>query len=215
MQRLILTLAFGALMFGYSFGCETANLISRLSHTGPNDPPIILIRPTNQYSWEAPGGKFMIHYDTEGPLAVFEADVDVDPIDGIPDYVNRTADYLNAAYSVYIDELGFDPPPDDDDGTDSPLYDVYLTDVPALTTPESRSYQYPGREAYTSYIQLGHDLRTPHYPDDPLPFLKTSAAHEFFHAVQFAYRVYSSDPSTWWFEACAGGINGSSISCRP
>lgn len=202
MLRLLTTLAFSALMFGYSFGCETTDLLTRMFHNP--GIPVILTRPTCQHSWEAPGGVFKIHYDTEGPLAVYEPDVDVDPADGIPDYVNRTADFLNTAYSVYIDQLGFDPPPPDGEGDENSLYDIYLTDVPALTTPESRSDYYPGREAYTSYIQLGHDLRTPHYPDDPLPFLKVSAAHEFFHAVQFAYRAYSSDPTPWWFEACAG-----------
>ncbi|UCC79751.1 MAG: T9SS type A sorting domain-containing protein, partial [Candidatus Zixiibacteriota bacterium] len=99
---------------------------------------------------------------------------------------------------------GFDPPPPDDEVENDSLYDVYLTNVVALTTPENRSFYYPDREAYTSYIQLGYDLRTPRYPDDPLPFLKVCAAHEYFHAVQFAYRAFSSDLTLWWFEACAG-----------
>jgi hypothetical protein len=186
-----------------AYACETVELLKRMFYE-PNVPPVILTRPTNQHSWDAPGGIFKIHYDTEGPNTVYNVDEDINPPDGIPDYVNRTADYLNLAYSLYIEELSFDPPPPDDEEEPDGLYDIYLTEVPALTTPESHSNYYPGRDAYTSYIQLGHDLRTPHYPDDPLPFLKVCAAHEYFHAVQFAYRAYSSDETPWLFESGAG-----------
>lgn len=183
------------------FACATADLISRLSRSGGED--LILIRPDMQHSWATPDGIFRIHYDTEGPRAVYHPDEDIDPLDGIPDYVNRLSEFMALSYQVYIVELGYDPPPfDGQEGGDS-LYDIYITEVPALTSPESPSDQYPGRPAYTSYIQLGRDMRTPRYPDDPYPFLKVSAAHEYFHAVQFAYRAYSTDVTPWWFESCA------------
>lgn len=203
MSRLIFSFILSAFLVGQAFACETADLLYDMFYN-PDPPPVILTRPTNQHSWDPPGGIFEIHYDTEGPYAVFNVDEDIDPQDGIPDYVNRTADYLDLAYSIYIEELSFDPPPPDDEETPDGLYDIYLTDVPALTTPESPSNHYPGRDAYTSYIQLGYDLRTPRYPDDPLPFLKVCAAHEFFHAVQFAYRTHSSDTTPWLFESTAG-----------
>lgn len=203
MIRFLFSTLLLVLIAARAFACETIELLSRMANN-PNQPPIILTRPINQYSWDAPGGIFRIHYDTEGPNTVFNVDEDINPADGIPDYVNRTSDYLNLAYSIYIDGLSFDPPPPDDQEDPNELYDIYLTEVPARTTPEAPSNHYPGREAYTSYIQLGHDLRTPRYPDDPLPFLKVCAAHEFFHAVQFAYRAYSSDFTHWWFESSAG-----------
>jgi hypothetical protein len=204
MLRLIVTFLMLSFLTGETIACETIELLQRLS-ADPDSTPVILTRPVMQHSWDAPGGIFKIHYNTEGPMAVFEVDVDIDPADGIPDYVNRVSDYLNFAHSIYIDQLGYDPPPPDDEVDDMDgLYDIYLTDVNAQTTPEFLSHYYPGREAYTSYIQLGHDLRTPRYPDDPLPFLQVCAAHEYFHAVQFAYRAYGSDPGLWWFESCAG-----------
>lgn len=203
MIRIILTTALFAFISGKTYACETAKLISEMS-ANPNVPPVILTRPVMQNSWDAPGGIFKIHYDTEGPYTVYNVDEDINPPDGIPDYVNRVSDYLNYAHFIYIDQLGFDPPPPDDDLDNDGLYDIYLTEVVALTTPENLSNHYPGREAYTSYIQLRYDLRTPRYPDDPLPYLMVCSAHEYFHAVQFAYRAYSSDSSTWWFEACAG-----------
>lgn len=183
-----------------AFGCMTADLIASLGGSGDG---LILTRPEMQHNWATLDGIFRIHYDTEGPRAVYHPEEDIDPPDGIPDYVNRLSEFLHDSYQVFIVELHYDlPPSDGEDGGDS-LYDIYITEVPALTSPESPSDQYPGRPAYTSYIQLGRDMRTPRYPDDPYPLLKVSAAHEYFHAVQFAYRAYSMDATPWWFESCA------------
>ena len=186
-----------------SRGCQTADLIAALNSNGGNPPPIILGRPLAQIDWATPDGRFRIHFDITGEKAVYHAEEDVAPADGIPDYVNRTADFLALAYDSLVLGLGFDPPPSDGEEGGDPLYDIYLTDVLGLTTPEYPSDQYPGRPAYTSYIQLGHDMRIWRYPDDPYPFLKASAAHEFFHAVEFAYRAFSEDITPWWFESCA------------
>ncbi len=203
MFRLFLIFTMLFIYTGKSIACETADLLMRLSGSS-GGPPVILSRPANQHSWDVPGGVFKIHYDTEGPYTVYNVGEDIDPPDGIPDYVNRIGDYLSIAHEAFINDFGFDTPPSDGSEGGDQLYDIYITNVPALTTPEYLSFQYPGREAYTSYIQLGFDMRTPRYPDDPLPFLKVSAAHEYFHAVQFAYRVYSSDVTPWWFESSAG-----------
>ncbi|UCC79765.1 MAG: hypothetical protein JSW64_16130, partial [Candidatus Zixiibacteriota bacterium] len=99
MLRIILSSLILAIIAGRALACETADLISRMS-ANPNVPPVILTRPVNQHSWNAPGGIFKIHYDTQGPNTVYNVDEDIDPADGIPDYVNRTSDYLNYAHSV-------------------------------------------------------------------------------------------------------------------
>ena len=206
MKKLVAAIAILIAIGGVSFGCQTADLIATLNASGGNAlQSIILVgRPTMQCNWATPDQRFVIHYDTVGQYAIYHPSEDFSPHDGIPDYINRAADYLALSYTTYVQQLGFDPPPYDGlNGGDS-LYDVYFTDAIGLTTPEEPSPQYPNRLAYTSYIQLGHDLRYPQrYGDDPLPFLKANTAHEFFHAVEFAYRAYSNDITPWWFEACA------------
>jgi len=203
-MKLILTIVAAMLIFaGKSYACLTAELIEKLSRLGDANAGILEGRPQNQYNWITPDGRFRIHYDLIGENAVYHSGEDFNPVDGIPDYVNRTADYLSLAYDSLIIGIGFDPPPSDGgEGGDS-RYDVYLTQVPGLTTPENPSLQYPGRPAYTSFMQLGHDLRNQRYPDDPYPYLMAMASHEFSHAIQFAYRAYSSDYTAWWFESCA------------
>lgn len=189
---------------GKSRACETMDALRSWSDAGMQYPPDILSRPTSQFSWATPDGLFRIHYDTAGQYAIYRPNEDLHPVDGIPDYVNRVADYLSASYQSLVVGLGFDAPPyDGAEGGDS-LYDVYITNVPGLTTPELQSDQYPGRPAYSSYIQVGNDMRNERYPDDPCPFLKATIAHEYFHAVEFAYRAFSSDSYPWWwFESCA------------
>ncbi len=186
-----------------AFGLTTEDYISQLNAISGTKTLPYLNRPTTQSLWHTPDGIFVIHYDTSGVKAVYGADIDISPVDGIPDYVNRTAEILQESYNVYINQLGFDPPPFDGmEGGDS-LYDVYLTEVSGLTSPENPSTQYPERPAYSSFMEIGHDLRVPRYHDDPIPFLKASVSHELFHAIEFSYRAYSRDISPWWFEACA------------
>jgi hypothetical protein len=182
-----------------SQACATSDLIQGLG----DGYRTILTRPEMQHTWGTPDGFFLIHYDTEGERAVYHPDEDENPVDGVPDYVNRLGEFLQRSFGVIIVEMGYDPPPSDEGLGGDDRYDVYITDVPALTTPEFPSDQYPGRPAYSSYIQLGYDMRSPRYPDDPYPLLKVSTAHEFFHATQFAYRAFSSDIVAWWFECTA------------
>jgi hypothetical protein len=206
MKKILATIAILIAVSSSTFGCQTADVIATLNASGGSAlSSIILIgRHTTQCNWTMPDGRFVIHYDTAGQYAVYHPNEDIAPHDNIPDYVNRAADYLSLSYATYMQQLGFDPPPNDGFNGGDSLYDVYFTNVIGLTTPEEYSNQYPGRNAYTSFIQLGYDLRFPQrYGDDPLPFLKANVSHEFFHAVEFAYRAYSNDLTPWWFEACA------------
>lgn len=164
-------------------------------------PPLLLTRPYLQHAFET--DRFMIHYDTDGPNAVYNPDEDFNPADGVPDYINRMADYLELSYNVYLNELGFDRPPPDFGAGGNEKYDIYVTDIIGITVAEDPTDYYPGRPAYTAYSFIGHDLRTQHNPNDPLPFLKATCSHELFHAFQIAYRAFPSDNPYWWYELTA------------
>jgi hypothetical protein len=164
-------------------------------------PPLALTRPQLNYFYDSPS--FRIHYDKAGPYAVYHPDEDVNPMDGVPDYVNRMSEYLESSYDVYINGLGYDVPPPDEGSGGNNKYDIYVTDITGRTVPEFPSNYYPGRMAYSAYSNIGNDLRTHNHPDDPLPFLKATCAHEYFHAVQMAYRAYTDETSWWWYELTA------------
>ncbi len=204
MKLLTLIIALCIYPLSQSLACNTTDILERWKAGGAPALQPSVGRPYTQVNWITPDHRFHIHYDTTGDNAVYNHQEDINPMDGVPDYVNRTADYLAMSYDTLVTLLGFDPPPfDGGEGGDS-LYDIYLTNDLGSTTPETPSTQYPGRPAFSSYIQLGHDLRYPaRYGNDPYPFLKISVAHEYFHAIEFAYRAMSSDSTFWWFESCA------------
>jgi hypothetical protein len=160
-----------------------------------------LVRPDKQKYFDTPGGCFRIHYDTSGAHVVYQPEVDDDPADGHPDYVNRCGEYFDRAWAFQVDTLGYDAPPHDgNNGGGENLYDVYLhhySGAYGVSFPDSHSTQYGSRPGcYTSYIYCDPTYEGFGYPDPLLP-LQVTSAHEFFHAVQFAYNV-STD--VWWME---------------
>jgi len=187
-------------LFGGAFALDTGDLMIE-DKSSPDWPLILLERPVMQHVYETVN--FCIHYNITGDSAVFRPGEDIDPIDGVPDYVNRVGEYFEAAHNVYIFELGYDMPPPDDIYSTESKYDVYITTVNGLTTPEYLSNYYPGRQAYVSSCQVGNAMFSEHHPYDPYPLLKATCAHEYFHAVQMAYRGYGSDPKPWFFELSA------------
>jgi hypothetical protein len=164
----------------------------------------LLTRVSKQAFFDSPGGYFRVHYDTTGGHAVYQPDVDVDPQDGVPDFVNRTAEYFDRSWFYICDTLGYDTPPyDGQNGGGENLYDVYMhryAGAYGVTFAESPSSQRPGRNYdYTSYIYVDPTYDGFGYNDRTLP-MKVTSAHEFFHAVQFAYDINAGG---WYMENCA------------
>jgi hypothetical protein len=169
-----------------------------------NQYSMILARQPKQKAFYTPEGHFSIHYDTSGTHMVYQPTVDTNPADGVPDYVNRTGEYFERAWTYQCDTLGYDTPPfDGSSGGGTNIYDVYMhhySGAYGVTWPESPSSQYPGRgNDYTSYVFVDPDYNGFGYTDRTLP-MKVTSAHEFFHSVQFAYNV---NAGSWFMENCA------------
>jgi hypothetical protein len=159
-------------------------------------------RPPTQRTFSSPDGYFKIHYDISGQHAVYQPSVDIDPSDGVPDYVNRCAEICDHCWITEIETLGYDAPPSDGVNGGDSRYDVYLQHYEGaygVTFPESPSSQYPGRNAWSSYIYLDPTYDGFGYSNrlDPL---SVTAAHEFFHAIQFAYNTWTG---SWIMEISA------------
>ncbi|KPL01124.1 MAG: hypothetical protein AMJ91_01585 [candidate division Zixibacteria bacterium SM23_73_3] len=169
----------------HRFSAKTAQLlkpyISRPDFEG--DP---------EYTYDTPSGHFKIHYTRTGTHAVFQADVDVNPADGVPDYVNRCADIFDSVWTKEVDELEYNPPPNDSwyqpNGGDG-RYDIYLKNLKweyyGYSEPETSTVANP--ISYTSYIVVRNDYSGYAGYEDKLDILRVTAAHEFFHAIQFGY----------------------------
>jgi hypothetical protein len=198
--RFAVGVIFLAILSVYANAITTGELIA-MDKRVSEWPPLILQRPEMQHVFDTEN--FRIHYDTEGENEVYHSDEDINPPDGVPDYINVMAGNLETARYIFLNEMGYDrPPPDEGFGGDD-RYDIYVTQISGLTVPEFRSDYYPDRFAYAAYSYIGNDLRNIHHPNTPYPFMMATCVHEYFHAVQMAYRGYTSDETYWWYELTA------------
>jgi hypothetical protein len=174
-----------------------------------------LVRPAKQKFYNTPEGKFRIHFDTTGTHAVYQPTVDINPQNGIPDYVDRTAEIFDRVWKFELDTLGYDAPaPDGIAGGGNNLYDVYMhknSGAYGVTFTETYFPNYLGRGGWSSYIHVDPNFDGFGYPDRTLP-MKVTAAHEFFHAVQFVYGVNVGSwlleiSSTWMEDVAYDAIN--------
>jgi hypothetical protein len=136
----------------------------------------------------------------------------VAPGDGIPDWVDVTKSVMDNVWATEIGSFGFKTPKDDSSspnvrkGNPNGEVDIYLRQLRPLgfygycTSDDpnlfSSSYAFSDMSAYcvldNDYVNYGYDDRT-------IP-LKVTAAHEFFHAIQFSYDIFED---RWLMEGTA------------
>lgn len=170
--------------------------------------PYVGFRPVLPESYDTPDGHFKIHYAVTGDSAVLNPNVDVNPADGVPDYVNLIADIAGHVWAKEIDSMGYQAPPADDwypTGGDS-LYDIYIVNLPPnyFGYTEADNTNYDLNPAWTSFLVLDNDYSNVIWLT-PTEAIQVTAAHEFFHAIQIGYdrtevRYYNGYPTVWWYE---------------
>ncbi len=160
------------------------------------------VRPSRKYTFTSHSGYFLIHYDTEGEHKVDITDIDNN---GIPDYVDSTAYFFDQVFQKEIVELGYIQPLKDTLGG-SDLFDVYITQlcnegtaIYGLTGMDYETlineklikgvcYIYIDNDfSATDSVIVGNGKKAPAYFTKSFDALKITAAHEFHHAIQFAY----------------------------
>jgi len=152
-------------------------------------------RPTDRVDAyrDSDSGWFRIHYATSGPDTVYRASVDTDG-NGHPDYVDTVAMVMDSVRMFFVDSLGYPVPPSDDfyPSGGSEHYDVYLYNIGpgfyGLAYPDS--VRIDGSLRGTSFLELSNDYQQlPGYVQRPLDAVRVTAAHEYFHAIQFGMDV--------------------------
>jgi hypothetical protein len=128
----------------------------------------------------SPSGKFQINYETTGFDAVPSTDLN---LNGIPDYVERTAEYADYSYQLQVVEQGFRDP------IGLTPYQIYFEDLDY--------YGYTQPVGGTTYIVVHSNFIGFPPNDDPegdiLGALKVTVAHEFKHAIQYATNFWAGD----------------------
>jgi hypothetical protein len=161
----------------------------------------LLQRPVLPLSFISSTGRFKIHYTETGTDAVPLEDINNN---GIPDFVEAVAQAFENSHQREVDELGYQEPPNDA-GVDGPEYDVYVQnlgrDFYSFTIPESNPAETPQNDR-TSYIVIENDF-SQHFTRG-VAAAKVTAAHEYFHAIQFGYRNFSLvNDERYYYELCS------------
>jgi len=173
----------------------------------------ILYRPTDSWdsdyygnvsvwTYDSPGGHFRLHYTEQKDPNPYADDHRVDGWDGIqgtiPWYISYLASYFDYVRTTEIDGMKYLPPRSDGTtGGGTGLFDVYVLDIGA--------YGYTSIESGRAYIAVHKDLDfgTNYDPEGrQRGNMKVTAAHEFFHAIQYEYDDWNND-SIWWEENSA------------
>lgn len=118
------------------------------------------------------------------------------------DWVNLTLATLEATYAVEVGQLGYRAPLGDRAIGGDDRLDVYLKDLgTGLYGYCAAERRRKGRTA-SGFCVLDNDYAPAQFPSgtSPQDNLTVTAAHEFFHAVQYAYD-YDEDP--WMMESTA------------
>ena len=157
---------------------------------------------------------FRFHYSTSGPHAVDTKDIDNNLL---PDYVEEVIRVFGYVADKLHNEMGYTRPPSDGyysstrDKGGSNHYDIYIRSIPAkyygYVQPEEyaqgkgdneRSELRNEKNAFTSYMAIRNNYKK--FSLSELENIKVTAAHEYFHAIQFGYDGWEKP---WLLEASA------------
>jgi hypothetical protein len=171
-------------------------------------------------------GEFIcIHYASPGDIDA-PPTTDDDPANGIPDAVDQALVTAEQVHATYVG-AGYRRPEGDGTlgneelapGAPEDLVDIYLADTGGANTPiygyctaddlsEEPPYHRP------AYCVIDEDFRTGQFgfKRTPLENQQVTIAHEYFHAVQYAYDAFEDGwiiegTATWAEEQLFDGIN--------
>ncbi|WP_370249601.1 MXAN_6640 family putative metalloprotease [Nocardioides sp.] len=143
-----------------------------------------------------------IHYVTSTEDAVDPTDTDNNEV---PDYVDSALSTFSDVHRTYTD-AGYRPSLPDDGLGGSDLIDVYLGNTGSGGVYGYCTTDEPDRSGFDrwAYCAVDNDFSSDEFPSNtPLGNLQVTAAHEYFHAVQYAYDVAED---SWLLEATAAWV---------
>lgn len=176
-----------------------------LARPGDSDDPYIDVRlPLASCS-----ATICVHYRESGQHA--PAGSDGDPAT-VPDYINRVRNTLQNVNDAYVDAGYRRPKPDGDIGGETDKVDVYIGNIGVqglygyCTSDDPHDPQDPsdpqyGDYSFWAYCTLDNDYSSNEFPTNtPLENMRVTAAHEYYHAVQYAYDAWEDG---WILESTA------------
>jgi hypothetical protein len=170
---------------------------------GMADPQQTGYRTPNTATWCAT--HVCVHWATDTSDRPPLTDTDGD---GVPNQAETAAAEFERVWRVEVGGYDYRPPKSDltssDNGGDERL-DVYLADLGADNIYGYCATDDPDLSAWdvSAYCVIDNDFARGQFHAPPLDSLRVTAAHEFFHAVQFGYDI---GEDMWLMEGSAAWI---------
>ena len=177
---------------GTGYMLEASALVDKTTGSERELLQSVLYRPDGlPLTLTSPSGLFKIHFSDVGYDAAADS------------FVVQAAAAFDYSYDVIVNQLNFDPPPQD--AIDGPEYDVYIYNLGdyGMTTPDGAAPTDSHPDGSVSFIHMDNSFdRTFTRGIDGM---LVTAAHEFLHMVQIGYRNFTTSDfdSRWLFEGCA------------
>jgi hypothetical protein len=201
-------------------GSERAEAKAILSR--PDGAPTFLYEPAWEFDalparfCEGGGRPLCFHWDDNPANRDSPPMTDTNPANGLPDQIDDTIEVLDDVWDAETAGLGYREPLDDsattlNDGGGAQL-DIYIADIGSIglfgycTSDDPHAYAFSAPWAVSAYCVLDDDYGQAQYGigQTSLEYLQVTAAHEFFHAVQFAYDWFEDyalmEGSAMWME---------------
>ena len=157
-----------------------------------------------------PATPVCVHWTNRGRHAPRQADTDTN---GVPNWVEITLAEMEYVWTYETQTLGYREPLTDQRGSidnDGTYFDVYLSDLGSkgyygyCTLDDSRLRTPYGYNDFSGYCVVDNDFASSQFPHHtPRENLQVTAAHEFFHAIQFGYDTFED---IWFMEGSAAWI---------
>jgi len=183
---------------------------------------VLEVRPTISSELTLQTTHFLFHYTTTGTDALQDL-TDVSS-NGIPDIIDSMATVFEHVYQVDNVDLNYYMPPSDGTiGGGNNLYDVYVskigTGLYGYVSSENTIGDNPNSnntetDATTSWMAMNSDYTwvAQYSSISPVEAIKVTAAHEFYHAIQYGITSNSSiffaeSTATWMEDEMYPGID--------
>ena len=196
----------------------------------------LLARPTDGAS-EGPAGyvrvpkanrkrtcttRFCIHWVTSGSERPSLVDLNRNRR---PDYIDKTVRTMNTTWRKEIGSMGYKKPRSDfrsgphHGGNPNGKIDIFIANIGnrglyGYCTTDDPLINRNTHRQNSAYCVFDNDFRRSEFPTgaSKLAALKVTAAHEFFHAIQFAYdtfedRAFMEGTATWMEDEVFTGVN--------
>ena len=147
-----------------------------------------------------------VHWTNSGADRPPAADIDNN---GKPDQVDQTLAVMEEVWQTEVGSYGYRAPLTDElasKDNDGVNFDVYLSDIGGggyygyCAIDDSRAVHFDR----AGYCVLDDDFAAGQFPNNsPVENLQVTAAHEFFHAIQFGYDAFEDG---WFMEGTAAWI---------